>query len=171
MNSSLSKYLTPRVAKTLLNAWPPFWGAGIKITDISTDFRQVKVKLKLRWWNKNANRTQYGGSIFSLTDPIYALMLMRILGEQYYVWDKEASINFIKPGQTDLFADFMITQAQLDAILSQTVSGEKHFPCFDIHIKNQDGEVVSHVQRKLYVRKKGQFRVEEAEQAVCTEKT
>ncbi|SDH65588.1 Acyl-coenzyme A thioesterase PaaI, contains HGG motif [Vibrio xiamenensis] len=171
MNSSLSKLLTPRVAKTLLNAWPPFWGAGIKITEIGQDFRQVKVKLKLRWWNKNANRTQYGGSIFSLTDPIYALMLMRILGEQYYVWDKEASINFIKPGQTDLFAEFLITQPQLDAILSQTMSGDKHFPCFDIHIKNADGEVVSHVQRKLYVRKKSPFRDDQSPNSALTDQS
>ncbi|GAM73157.1 hypothetical protein JCM19241_2612 [Vibrio ishigakensis] len=27
--------------------------------------------LKYRWWNKNANRTAYGGNIFSMTDPIY----------------------------------------------------------------------------------------------------
>ncbi len=158
MNSSLSKLFTPRIAKFLLNSWPPFWGAGIKITDISADFRQISVKLKLRWWNKNANRTQYGGSIFSLTDPIYALMLMGILGEQYYVWDKEASINFIKPGHTDLYADFLITEAQLAAILQQTASGEKHFPCFDIYIKDANGEVVSTVQRTLYVRKKTQYR-------------
>ncbi|TOF15233.1 DUF4442 domain-containing protein, partial [Vibrio parahaemolyticus] len=84
-------------------------GAGIKILHISEDFRMAKVRLKLRWWNKNANRTQYGGSIFSLTDPIYSLMLMGILREEYYVWDKEASINFIKPGQSDLFAEFKIT--------------------------------------------------------------
>ena len=158
MNSSLSKLLTPSVAKFLLNSWPPFWGAGIKITEISQDFRQVNVKLKLRWWNKNANRTQYGGSIFSLTDPIYALMLMRILGHQYYVWDKQAIINFIKPGTTDLFAEFVISQGQLDAILQQTVTGDKYFPIFDIHIKNAQGEVVSQVQRTLYVRKKTAYR-------------
>lgn len=93
MNKTLSKLYQPNIVKWALNSWPPFWGAGIHIESISADFREVRIRLKLRWWNKNANRTQYGGSIFSLTDPVYALMLMGILGERYYVWDKEASIN------------------------------------------------------------------------------
>jgi len=116
------------------------------------------MRLKLRWWNKNANRTQYGGSIFSLTDPVYSLMLMGILGEQYYVWDKEASINFIAPGKSELHADFQISQGQLDEILRVTACGEKCFPEFIIHVKDCEGHVVAEVQRKLYVRKKPQYR-------------
>lgn len=164
MNKSLAKIYKPGVVKFALNSWPPFWGAGIKILSISEDFRQVNMKLKLRWWNKNANRTQYGGSIFSLTDPTYSLMLMGILGERYYVWDKEASINFIKPGQSDLYAEFSVTDDQLQSILTQTAEGEKCFPEFIIYVKDKDGNVVSEVQRKLYVRKKPQFREEDQQQ-------
>ncbi|WDS53692.1 DUF4442 domain-containing protein [Vibrio aestuarianus] len=158
MNQSLAKFYKPNIVKWALNSRPPFCGAGIYIDEISEDFRQVKMRLKLRWWNKNANRTQYGGSIFSLTDPVYSLMLMGILGEKYYVWDKEASINFIKPGQSDLYADFEITQDQLDTIFASTVNGDKCFPEFIIHVKNAQGDVVSEVQRKLYVRKKPKYR-------------
>lgn len=167
MGRWLAKIYKPNIVRRALNSWPPFWGAGIKILSISDDFREVKVKLKLRWWNKNANRTQYGGSIFSLTDPVYSLMLMGILGEQYYVWDKEASINFIKPGQSDLYADFVISQQVLDGILNQTSEGDKCFPEFVIYVKDAKGNVVSEVQRKLYVRKKPQYReeLEEQEQA------
>lgn len=160
MNHSLARFYKPNIVKWALNSWPPFWGAGIHIDKISSDFRQVKMRLKLRWWNKNANRTQYGGSIFSLTDPVYSLMLMGILGEQYYVWDKEASINFIKPGHSDLYAEFLITQDQLDSILVSTANGDKCFPEFVIHVKDAKGEVVSEVQRKLYVRKKPKYREE-----------
>ncbi|MVB88279.1 DUF4442 domain-containing protein [Vibrio cholerae] len=158
MNKTLSKLYQPNIVKWALNSWPPFWGAGIHIESISADFREVRIRLKLRWWNKNANRTQYGGSIFSLTDPVYALMLMGILGQRYYVWDKDASINFIKPGDTDLFAEFRITQEMLDWILASTAEGDKCFPEFIVHVKNARGEVVSEVQRKLYVRKKPQYR-------------
>ncbi|USD41886.1 DUF4442 domain-containing protein [Vibrio sp. SCSIO 43135] len=165
MNKSLAKVYKPGIVKFALNVWPPFWGAGIRILSISDDFREVRMKLKLRWWNKNANRTQYGGSIFSLTDPVYSLMLMGILGEQYYVWDKEASINFIKPGQSDLFAEFQVSQQQLEEILSITASGEKCFPEFIIYVKDAQGNVVSEVQRKLYVRKKPQYRETEALQS------
>ncbi|KOO14157.1 translation elongation factor P (EF-P) [Vibrio xuii] len=164
MNKSLAKIYKPNVVKFALNIWPPFWGSGIKILSISDDFREVKMRLKLRWWNKNANRTQYGGSIFSLTDPVYSLMLMGILGEQYYVWDKEASINFIKPGQSDLFADFCVSQDQLQDILNKTANGDKCFPEFITYVKDKNGTVVSEVQRKLYVRKKPKYREENEEQ-------
>ncbi|MCG3730470.1 DUF4442 domain-containing protein [Vibrio cincinnatiensis] len=158
MNKTLEMLYKPNIVKWALNSWPPFWGAGIKIESISNDFREAKLRLKLRWWNKNANRSQYGGSIFSLTDPVYSLMLMGILGKQYYVWDKEASINFIKPGRSDLYAEFLISQAQLDDILSVTANGDKCFPEFIIHVKDKEGNVVSEVHRKLYVRKRPKYR-------------
>ncbi|SON49262.1 conserved protein of unknown function [Vibrio tapetis subsp. tapetis] len=160
MDKKLAKIYKPGVVRFALNIWPPFWGAGIHINNISKDFREVNMQLKLRWWNKNANRTQYGGSIFSLTDPVYSLMLMGILGEEYFVWDKEASINFIAPGKSDLYADFQISQGQLDEIFQVTARGDKCFPEFVIHVKDSDGNVVSEVHRKLYVRKKPQYRDE-----------
>lgn len=103
-------------------------------------------------------------AVFSLTDPVYSLMLMGILGEEYYVWDKEASINFIKPGQSDLFAQFEITQAMLDEIYAVTRHGDKCFPEFIIHVKDAKGTVVSEVHRKLYVRKKPKYREQLEEQ-------
>ncbi|MCL9782577.1 DUF4442 domain-containing protein [Vibrio sp. S4M6] len=158
MNKLLASVYKPNVVRRVLNLWPPFWGSGIKIVSISDDFRSVSVRLKFRWWNKNANRAQYGGSIFSLTDPVYALMLMGILGKEYYVWDKEASINFIKPGYSDLYADFIISDDQISTILSSTLNGEKCFPEFVVRVKDKSDEVVSEVQRVLYVRKKPAFR-------------
>ncbi|WEM43114.1 DUF4442 domain-containing protein [Photobacterium sp. DA100] len=152
------RFFRPPIVKFALNLWPPFWGAGIRIVRISEDFRQVRIQLKLKWWNKNANRTQYGGSIFSLTDPVYALMLIGILGKEYYVWDKQAEIHYLKPGNTDLFADFLISEDQLGQIRAATASGDKYFPEFVVQVKNTQGEVVSQVRRVLYVRKKPQYR-------------
>lgn len=154
------KYYKPGIVKFALNCWPPFWGAGIKILEISEDFRRVKIRLKLRWWNKNANRTQYGGSIFSMTDPTYALMLMGIFGEKYFVWDKEADINFIKPGKTDLFAEFVISEETIASIQHATANGDKVFPEFIVNVVDASGEVVSRVRRVLYVRKKPKYREE-----------
>lgn len=152
------QFFRPSIIKFALNLWPPLWGAGIRIVRISDDFREVQIKLKLRWWNKNANRTQYGGSIFSLTDPMYALMLIGILGKEYFVWDKQAEIHFIKPGDTDLYADFVISEDQLGQIRRATINGDKYFPEFVVQVKNTRGDVVSQVKRVLYVRKKPQYR-------------
>jgi hypothetical protein len=41
--------------KLLLNIWPPFLFTGIKVTELSSDFRQAKVRLKMRAWDKSAD--------------------------------------------------------------------------------------------------------------------
>ena len=82
----------------------PFVGAGIRVTKVTPDFREVEVKMKLKWYNKNYVGSHYGGSMFSMTDPFYMLMLIQILGKDYMVWDKSACIEFLKPGKTELCA-------------------------------------------------------------------
>lgn len=141
-----------------LNAWPPFWGAGIKIETLSDDFRFCRVTLKFRWWNKNANRTQFGGSMFAMTDPIYPLMLMGYFKNRYYVWDKAGSINYIKPGKGKLVAEFNLTDGKLAAIVAATDGGDKHFPEFEVTVQDQSGELVAQVKRTLYVRAKPEHR-------------
>ncbi|ELR67324.1 hypothetical protein C942_01252 [Photobacterium marinum] len=153
-----NQFYRPGLLRFALNMWPPFWGAGIKVESISEDYRRVRLRLKLRWWNRNPYRTQFGGSIFSLTDPIYTLMLMGILGDEYYVWDKQAEISFIKPGDTDLTADFILSDETVQEIKQATVNGEKYLPEFIVNVMNDRGEAVSRVRRVLYVRKKPQHR-------------
>lgn len=147
-------FARPRLLKFLMNCWPPFWGAGIRIEYLSQDYRYCRIGLVLRWWNKNANRTQYGGSLFSMTDPVYSMLLMATLGKGYYVWDRAAKINFIKPGKGRVYADIHLSQTQLNEILDATQKGNKHFPHFRISIKDEEGALIAEVERTLYVRKK-----------------
>ena len=147
-------FARPQLLKFLMNCWPPFWGAGIRIEQLSSDYRFCRITLALRWWNKNANRTQYGGSLFSMTDPVYSMLLMGILGNDYYIWDRGAKITFIKPGKGRVFADIHLSQEQLSAILTATQEGHKHFPVFRINITDEGGALIAEVERTLYVRKK-----------------
>ena len=152
------KYFTPKIVRWALNIWPPFWGAGISIKNISENFQDVRVVLKDRFWNRNANRTQYGGSIFSMTDPVFSLMLMGIFREEYFVWDKKAEIDFISPGTSNLEAHFVISDEKIKEIKQLTENGNKCFPEFEVYIYDKNGKVVARVNRTLYVRKKPQFR-------------
>jgi acyl-coenzyme A thioesterase PaaI-like protein len=152
------KYFTPKIVKRALNIWPPFWGAGISIQTIAPNFQEVRVILKDRFWNRNANRSQYGGSIFSMTDPVFSLMLMGILREEYFVWDKQSEIDFISPGTSDLSAQFLISDEKIQEIKRLTEAGEKCFPKFEVYIYDKKGKVVARVNRTLYVRKKPEFR-------------
>lgn len=136
------------------NLWPPYLGAGIRIVHASADFRHIKVTLKNRWYNKNYVGTQFGGSIYSMTDPFYMLMILNNLGKDYIVWDKAAKIEFHRPGTSALFAEFRLSEELIKEILAQTSQGEKHIFDLPVKILNSEGLLVATVEKTLYVRKK-----------------
>lgn len=137
-----------------VNLWPPLLFSGIRCTYISPDFRQINVKLKLHWFNRNYVGVHYGGSLFSMTDPWYMLMLFHVLGRAYYVWDKKAEIDYVKPGKGAVTARFQLDDVIIEDIKEKTASGEKYLPEFIVEIRNQQDELVAKVKRTLYVKLK-----------------
>ncbi len=149
----------PILFRLIMNLWPPFFFPGIKVMDISKDYRYARVDLKWRPWTRNINNTQYGGSLFSMTDPIVALMLFGALGwDRYLIWDKYADIEFVAPGRGRLTAEFHLDDDVLHEIKKATESGEKYFPEFVVNVRDQDGELVCRLTRRIYVRLRSQFR-------------
>jgi hypothetical protein len=136
----------------MINVWPPFLGAGIRVRWRSN--REVDVEMKLRPWNRNYVGTHYGGSLYSMTDPFYMLMLMENLGPGYVVWDKAASIRFRKPGKGMVKAEFRLSEAQLEEIRNNLVTQEKLEPTFLVEVRNEAGEVIAEVTKVLHIRKK-----------------
>jgi hypothetical protein len=138
----------------VLNLWPPFLGAGIRVRYLQPDWKALDVEMKLRWWNRNFVKTHYGGSLYSMADPFYMLMLIANLGPDYIVWDKSAGIRFRKPGVGKMRAAFRLTEEQIEMIREALETGEKVEPAFTVEIKDESGAVVAEVQKLLYVRKK-----------------
>jgi acyl-coenzyme A thioesterase PaaI-like protein len=138
--------------------WPPFLGAGIRLRRMTDDFREAEAELRLRRLNRNAVGTQFGGSLFAMTDPFYAIMLMRNLGSEYLVWDKSASIEYVAPGRGTVRARFELTEARLAQIRAQAAGGDKVLPEFDTDIVNAEDEVIAKVHRTVYVRLKPKHR-------------
>lgn len=136
------------------NLWPPLLFSGIKIQHISPDFRHIKVKLKLRFWNANYVGTAYGGSIFSMTDAFFMVMLLKNLGNEYIVWDKAASIKYLKPGKTDLHVEYKVSQEDIDAIKAYLEAEEKMDWQRQVIVHDANGEHIADVTRILYIRKR-----------------
>ena len=137
-----------------MNLWLPFLGAGIRVTRLQPDWRAIDVEMKLRFWNANFVGTHYGGSLYSMTDPFYMLMLIENLGRDYIVWDKSASIRFRKPGKGKMRATFRLTEEQIESIRQQLQTQEKVEPTFIVPVTDEAGELVAEVQKLLHVRKK-----------------
>jgi len=138
----------------LINFWPPYLGAGIRIKSISDDITSVDVELKLRRWNRNYVKTHFGGSLYAMTDPFFMLILMEHLGRDYIVWDKAATIRFKKPGLTTVYAHFEIPKSRLDEIRAAADRERKVEPIFTVNVTDKDGTVIAEVEKILYVRRK-----------------
>lgn len=143
-----------RLLRWVLNCYPPYLGAGVRIQSISADFCRARVRMGLGWYNRNYVGTQFGGSLYSMVDPFFMLMLMENLGRDYTVWDKAANIDFIAPGKGPVFAEFSIDQALLDEVRQRTASGEKYLPVLTVDIHDGQGTLIARVEKTLYVRRK-----------------
>ena len=137
-----------------INLWPPFLGAGIRITRIASDMKSIDVEMKLRFWNANYVGTHFGGSLFAMTDAFYMLMLMHHLGSDYVVWDKAATIRYKKPGRGPVRAEFRLTDAQVEEVRQKLKTLEKYEPVFAVEVKDESGVVIAEVEKLLHVRKR-----------------
>ena len=104
--------------------------------------------------NVNLVGTHFGGSLYSMVDPHLMILLSQRLGPDYVVWDKEANIDFRKPGRGTVHATIRITDEEVEAIRSATANGDKHLPQWTLAILNERDEVVATVLKTLYVRRK-----------------
>jgi acyl-coenzyme A thioesterase PaaI-like protein len=137
-----------------MNLWPPFVGAGIHVESIADDFRSARVRLKLRWYNRNFFGVHFGGSLFAMTDPFFAILVMHNLPRDHVVWDRASRIHFKSPGRGTVWANFSIDQAQVDDVLAQAAGGEKYEPWFSVDVTDHAGNLVATVEKQLYVRRK-----------------
>jgi hypothetical protein len=136
------------------NLFPAYRGTGARVEYIASDFREVRVRLPLSWRTRNYVGTIFGGSLYGAVDPMYMIMLIRLLGREYIVWDKSASIRFRKPGRSTLYATFRIDESELDAIRSATANGEPVDRVYTVELVDADGVVHASVEKVIYVRRR-----------------
>lgn len=152
--------MTAARLKRWIRFYLPYLGAGVRVTHISDDFRTVNVEMPLRFYNKNYVGTHFGGSLYAMCDPFYMLMLINILGPDYIVWDKAASIRFKKPGKGLVKATFHISEEKIAEIRSAADTQRKVEPQFQVVVTDSDGNVIAEVDKLLYVRRKSVIKPE-----------
>lgn len=154
MNRIVRALESPRTARLLFNIYPPYLMTGISVREVTSDWRRVVVRMALRWYNRNYFGTQFGGSLYAMTDPFYAIMLVRNLGADYIVWDRMASIEFLRPGRGAVTARFELTPELIEEVRVCTAVGAKYHPELSVEIRDDEGELVARVVKTMYVRRK-----------------
>lgn len=149
-----AKFLGDRGTLLALNAYPPYAAAGIRIVEVSPDVSTIVVQMGLHAWNRNFFGTQFGGSLYSMCDPFFLFQVLMKLGDDYVVWDKAASIRFMKPGSGTVRAQFDMPSSKIEELRSLAAGGLKVEPTFTVQVKDETGDVVAEIDKVLYIRLK-----------------
>ncbi len=54
----------------LMNLYPPYLGAGIRIVHVARDLRTFEVRMRLSWFNRNYLGTHFGGLALQPVRPL-----------------------------------------------------------------------------------------------------
>lgn len=133
------------------NFWPCIWCTGSKVEFIAGDFKELHVSLKLNIRTRNRVGTVYGGSIYSSVDPYFMLLFMEVLGKEYIVWDKGASMKFIRPIVDKVKCRFLIDDDLVNEVKNHVaVLGEYSFN-LPLKYEDEEGKIYAAFSKSVYV--------------------
>ncbi|WP_158845638.1 DUF4442 domain-containing protein [Algibacter sp. L1A34] len=132
--------------------WSPMYRRSTgRLVTVSEDLMYVKIKIPLSIKNRNYVGTIFGGSLFSATDPIYMIQLMNILGENYVVWDKNASINFKRPAKETVFTEFIFSEEDIHLIKNKVLENGEFNLVKTPNIVDKNGVIIAELSKTIYV--------------------
>jgi acyl-coenzyme A thioesterase PaaI-like protein len=147
----MAESFATKIDRWKFNLFPAYRGSGARVLFISADYREMRVKIPLNWRTRNYVGTIYGGSMYAGIDPIYMLMLIKNLGRDYVVWDKAATIRFKRPGKETLFAEFLLTQGELDEIKASLETRKSVDRIYNVELKDKNGKTHCIIEKTLYI--------------------
>ena len=151
--------LKTRVFRHGMNIYPMYSGTGGRVRFISSDWQHATIELKLKLRTRNYAGTIFGGSMFGAVDPFHMVLLLNILGkENFVVWDKAGAIQFKKPGKGRLKADVIYTDDEIENIKREATANGKYEFVKAVDWIDEKGDVVSIVQKTVYVATKAYYR-------------
>lgn len=143
---------SPRLTRVMFNLWPCIRGTGGRVAYIAPDWSEVRIRLPLNWRTRNYVGTIFGGSLYAAVDPFLMLMLLERLGPGHVVWDKAASVRFVRPGTRTLHATCRIDDAELAAVRTALEQGKGQLDrTYGIELVDDDGVVYARIEKVVYV--------------------
>ena len=133
------------------NLFPAYRGTGARVIRIGADFHDVVVKLPCNWRTKNHMGITWGGSLYAALDPIYGLMLYKLLDQRYRVVDSEAEIRFLKPVKETLYAHFHINKKDLQALKEKLTTTNKAQIHLQVSLKDKAGVIHASCDKHIHI--------------------
>jgi acyl-coenzyme A thioesterase PaaI-like protein len=147
--------VSERVLKWAMRCYPPFLFQGIWTKQFEKEFTGAQVKIINNIFNRNYNRTIFGGTIFSAADPYYVLLFYQILirkGWRVKLWLKHSTIDFLRPGNCNLYFKINLSPEDIEEVVAKLESDGKFIKTFRVEITNKEGILYAVVHNEIYIR-------------------
>ena len=133
------------------NLFPAYRRTGARVIYISPGFDEVHIKLPSSWRTRNHMGITWGGGLYSALDPIYGVMLYKILGYKHRVIDKMALIHFKRPGRTTLYAHFRLSKPDVEGIRADLQSNQKIERTYKVDLIDKAGVIHASCEKQLCI--------------------
>jgi len=151
IQKQMAESLESRLWRLGGNLFPAYRRTGARITYIAADFHEVHIAIPSTWKTRNHMGITWGGGLYSGLDPIYGVMLYKILGRRCRVIDRKATIHFRRPAKTTLFAQFRLSKQELREIQKDLLSKQKLTRVYDIDLVDRQGIVHASCEKELCI--------------------
>lgn len=149
--------LSENTLKWAMRLYPPLLLQRIWVKKIYKAFKGADVKINRSLFTLNFGKAIFGGTIYSAIDPLYAMLFGQILRNKNYhvsVWLKSGSIQFLKPGRSDLFYSIHITDAMINEIETELDTKGVFVKTYTIQVYSKKNELTALAKNEIYITKK-----------------
>ena len=147
-----------RVARYAFNFFPAYRRGGGRVLFISANWQEIHVKIALNWATRNYVGSVFGGSLYAAIDPIYMLQLIKILGDKYIVWDKAATIEFVRPVKSVVYARFELNNEIIQKVKEQVLQHGKYFLELPVLLCDANENTYVKASKVLYIADKEYYK-------------
>jgi hypothetical protein len=141
--------------KFFINLYPPFLFNRVRILEFGKNYQSCKVKIKKSFWNRNMNGTIFGGSLFSASDPFYAILYWQVFerkGLRVQTWLKSARIQYLKPAKEDLYLQFNLSDDEINEAYQSLMNIGKFKKVHEVRYYDKQSELYVIAETEVYIR-------------------
>lgn len=140
------------------NLYPSYRSSGGRVVHVSGDLRTIRVMLRHSWRTVNPAGSLFGGALYAVTDPMFAMLLALQLGDDVVIWDKAGSIRYRRPGRSHLFAEFHVSDEDLEAVRQALRDAGETQRSFRVELKDGQGRAHVEIEKTVYIATKACYK-------------
>lgn len=139
--------------------WSPMYRrTTARLVEVSEDLHYVKIRIPINWKNRNYAGSIFGGSMLSATDPIYMIQLIQILGDDFVVWDKTASVKYKRPAKETIFGEFVFSVEEIQTIKQQLLEQNELEIAKIMTLENKKNLIFAEIYKTIYIANKSYYK-------------